>query len=57
MMLFPLSTQPATIVPRLWNYCNVLRNDGVSSDDNSSVRYSGDVQVVRGAVGGAGCNR
>ena len=22
-----MSTQPATIVQRLWNYCNVLRND------------------------------
>ena len=25
-----MSTQPATIVQRLWNYCNVLRDDGVS---------------------------
>ena len=28
-----MSTQPATIVQRLWNYCNVLRDDGVSSGD------------------------
>jgi hypothetical protein len=49
-----MSTQPATIVQRLWNYGNVLRDEGVSSDGNSSVRYSGDAQVVRGAVGGAG---
>jgi len=25
-----LTDQPATIVQRLWNYCNVLRDDGVS---------------------------
>ena len=24
---------PATIVQRLWNYCNVLRDDGVSHGD------------------------
>ena len=23
-----MSVQPATIVQRLWNYCNVLRDDG-----------------------------
>ena len=28
-----MSTQPATIVQRLWNYCNVLRDDGVSDGD------------------------
>ncbi len=28
-----MSTQPATIVQRLWNYCNVLRDDGVSYGD------------------------
>ena len=28
-----MSTQPATIVQRLWNYCNVLRDDGVSYSD------------------------
>ena len=27
-----MSTQPATIVQRLWNYCNVLRDD-VSRND------------------------
>jgi len=48
-----MSTQSA-IVQRLWNYCNVLRDDGVSSDGNSSVRYGGDAQVDRGAVGSAG---
>ena len=28
-----MSTQPATIVQRLWNYCNGLRDDGVSYGD------------------------
>ena len=28
-----MSTQPAAIVQRLWNYCNVLRDDGVSYGD------------------------
>ena len=28
-----MSTQPATIVQRLWSYCNVLRDDGVSYGD------------------------
>ncbi len=28
-----MSTQPSTIVQRLWNYCNVLRDDGMSSGD------------------------
>jgi hypothetical protein len=28
-----MSTQPATIVQRLWNYSNVLRDDGVTQDD------------------------
>ena len=28
-----MTTQPATIVQRLWNYCNVLRDDGVSYGD------------------------
>jgi len=28
-----LATEPATIVQRLWNYCNVLRDDGVSYGD------------------------
>jgi type I restriction enzyme M protein len=28
-----LTTQSATIVQRLWNYCNVLRDDGVSYGD------------------------
>jgi type I restriction enzyme M protein len=28
-----MSTQPATIVQRLWNYCNVLRDDGMSYGD------------------------
>jgi len=28
-----MSTQPAAIVQRLWNYCNVLRDDGVSRGD------------------------
>jgi hypothetical protein len=28
-----MSSQSATIVQRLWNYCNVLRDDGVSSGD------------------------
>src|SRR5512136_1925880 len=28
-----MPTQPATIVQRLWNYCNVLRDDGVSYGD------------------------
>ena len=28
-----MSTQSATIVQRLWNYCNVLRDDGVSYGD------------------------
>ncbi len=28
-----MATEPATIVQRLWNYCNVLRDDGVSYGD------------------------
>jgi type I restriction enzyme M protein len=28
-----MSTESATIVQRLWNYCNVLRDDGVSYGD------------------------
>ncbi len=26
-------TNSSTIVPRVWNYCNVLRDDGVSYGD------------------------
>ena len=29
-----MSNQSATIVQRLWNYCNVLRDEGVSYGDN-----------------------
>ena len=28
-----MSTESTTIVQRLWNYCNVLRDDGVSYGD------------------------
>jgi len=28
-----LNTQSSTIVQRLWNYCNVLRDDGMSYGD------------------------
>lgn len=28
-----MTTQSATIVQRLWNYCNVLRDDGISYGD------------------------
>ena len=28
-----MPTQSATIVQRLWNYCNVLRDDGVLDGD------------------------
>lgn len=28
-----ISVQPSTIVQRLWNYCNILRDDGVSYSD------------------------
>jgi intein-encoded DNA endonuclease-like protein len=28
-----MSNESATIVQRLWNYCNVLRDDGVSYGD------------------------
>jgi len=28
-----MTTESATIVKRLWNYCNVLRDDGVSYDN------------------------
>ena len=28
-----LTTSSATIVQRLWNYCNVLRDDGMSYGD------------------------
>jgi type I restriction enzyme M protein len=28
-----MSNDSATIVQRLWNYCNVLRDDGVSYGD------------------------
>jgi type I restriction enzyme M protein len=29
----PMSTGSTAIVQRLWNYCDVLRDDGVSYDD------------------------
>ncbi len=28
-----MSTESSTVVQRLWNYCNVLRDDGVSYGD------------------------
>ena len=28
-----MATESSTIVQRLWNYCNILRNDGIPSDD------------------------
>ena len=28
-----MATESSTIVQRLWNYCNVLRDDGVSYGD------------------------
>ena len=28
-----MTTASATIVQRLWNYCNMLRDDGMSYDD------------------------
>ena len=28
-----MNTQSSTIVQRLWNYCNVLRDDGMSYGD------------------------
>ena len=28
-----MSTESSTIVQRLWNYCNVLRDDGMSYGD------------------------
>ncbi len=28
-----MNNQSSTIVQRLWNYCNVLRDDGMSSGD------------------------
>lgn len=28
-----MSTQSSTIVQRVWNYCNVLRDDGISYGD------------------------
>lgn len=31
-----MTTESATIVQRLWNHCNVLRNDGVSNSDESA---------------------
>jgi type I restriction enzyme M protein len=31
-----MNNESATIVQRLWNYCNVLRDDGVSYGDYSS---------------------
>ena len=33
-------TESATIVQRLWNYCNVLRDDGVSYGDYHERRLS-----------------
>jgi hypothetical protein len=35
-----MSTQSSTIVQRLWNYCNVLRDDGMSYGDNVERRLS-----------------
>ena len=32
-----MPTQPTAIVQRLWNYCNVLRDDGVSYGDDHVV--------------------
>ncbi|MFZ1876060.1 MAG: type I restriction-modification system subunit M N-terminal domain-containing protein [Nitrososphaeraceae archaeon] len=28
-----MSTESSTVVQRVWNYCNVLRDDGVSYGD------------------------
>jgi type I restriction enzyme S subunit len=33
-----LTTQSATIVQRLWNYCNVLRDDGVCYGNECGIR-------------------
>jgi hypothetical protein len=33
-----LATESATIVQRLWNYCHVLRDDGVSYGDYKAAR-------------------
>jgi hypothetical protein len=30
-----MSNRSATIVQRLWNYCNILRDDGVSATTKS----------------------
>jgi len=33
-----MNTETATIIKRLWNYCNVLRDDGVSYGDGCGIR-------------------
>jgi hypothetical protein len=33
-----MNTSSSTIVQRLWNYCNVLRDDGKSYGDYSEIR-------------------
>ena len=40
-----MSTQSATIVQRLWNYCNVLRDDGVSYTSGVTEGHRRELQV------------
>ena len=40
-----MSTQSATIVQRLWNYCNVLRDDGVSCTIGVTEGHRRELQV------------
>jgi hypothetical protein len=37
----------ATIVQKLWNYCNVLRDDGMSYGDCMGIVLSQDVLKVK----------
>jgi hypothetical protein len=47
-----MTTQSSTIVQRVWNYCNVLRDDGISYGDYDERRLSV-AREVESAVEGA----
>ena len=49
------SNYSAAIVQRLWNYCNVLRDDGISDGDYvEQVTYAAAVDSEAGVRGQAG---
>lgn len=35
-----MSSQPSQLVQKLWNYCNILRDDGLSYGDYVERRFS-----------------